>query len=194
MDEITIESNGVQERIDALVSKNLDHAGDVKKIIREVLKQARKEVSTKARTEFKNDPRKAYQAVRYSVYKRIFGGNVSILQSRKAGKSRAVTVSSGGGIRRTRNRSARTDAINGYWGSDRGFILRFLNAGTGNREAGTRQNHGTGRGSRATYGSRGSIGARNWFGSSAVSAMNKAAGDFCTLIERAIEEVWDNKR
>ena len=66
--------------------------------------------------------------------------------------------------------------LESYVGNERGFILRFINAGTVERET--------------RYGSRGSIRARNWFGISSTFAMDTAARELEELIGRAVEEVW----
>ena len=138
-------------------------------------------MSQDARGILPNDPRKAYQAVRHSVYKRVLGGQVNILQKSRAGGRMSIarpprTLRPGqrGGNRR--KRSARTNQVDGYIGSDRGFILRFMNAGTVERKT--------------RYGKRGSIRARNWFGTSSAFAMDTAAGKLEELIGRAVEEVW----
>ena len=57
----------------------------IRKIVREELKDATKRLREDARYELPNDPRKAYRAVRASIYRKILGGNVSILNPRKAG-------------------------------------------------------------------------------------------------------------
>jgi hypothetical protein len=67
-----------------------------------------------------------------------------------------------------------------YEGSDRGFILRFLNSGTGQRTAGTRNGR--------LHGNRGNIAARNWFPSSGQRAMNAAAQYIADEIDRLIAE------
>ena len=69
-------------------------------------------------------------------------------------------------------RSRRTEDLLTYAGPDRGFILRFLNAGTDVRES-----HG---------GNRGQIAPRNFFGTSSHAAMQKAAEQLDTLIDELI--------
>lgn len=180
------------DRLNKLQTKNQRMEKDLRKIIRYVLKNARKAVSSAAKSHLPSDPRKAYQAVRHSVYKRIFGGQVNILSRRTnngkmyvgANKSRSKGSQRGGNRMR---RSARTNQVDSYYGSDRGFILRFLNAGTTSRLAGTRSKT-------MKPANRGRIKARNWFGTSASTAMEKAAGDLDTLITRAIEEIWDTSK
>ena len=71
-------------------------------------------------------------------------------------------------------RSRRTEDLLTYQGSDRGFILRFLNAGTSDRES--------------RIGNRGSIAARNFFGTSSQQAMEKAAEQLDALIETLIKQ------
>ena len=175
---------GVAEVLEGLSDLRTDSKrmrSDLRKIIRTVLAEARKAMSQDARGILPNDPRKAYQAVRHSVYKRVLGGQVNILQKSRAGGRMSIarpprTLRPGqrGGNRR--KRSARTNQVDGYIGSDRGFILRFLNAGTVERET--------------RYGRRGSIRARNWFDTSSAFAMDTAAGKLEELIGRAVEEVW----
>ena len=162
-------------------------------ILRKVLNNGRRQLSKDARGVLKNDPRKAYLAVRHAVYKRIIGGQMNILARRRANKYMYVGRKPGtlrpgqhGGNRRAR--SSRTEQLDSYYGTDRGFILRFLNAGTDTRLAGTAKSR-DGRPFKRPA-NRGSIAARNWFGSSSQAAMEKVAGEFCELVERAVREVW----
>ena len=71
-------------------------------------------------------------------------------------------------------RSRRTEDLLTYQGADRGFILRFLNAGTGDRES--------------RIGNRGSISARNFFENSSQKAMEQAAAQLDTMIEDLIKK------
>lgn len=180
------------DRLNNLHTKNQRMEKDLRKIIRYVLKNARKAVSSAAKSNLPSDPRKAYQAVRHSVYKRIFGGQVNILARKKnngkmfiGGPESRIKQGQRGGNRM--RRSARTNQVDSYYGSDRGFILRFLNAGTTSRLAGTRSKT-------MKPANRGRIKARNWFGTSASTAIEKAADDLDTLITRAIDEIWDTSK
>jgi hypothetical protein len=67
-----------------------------------------------------------------------------------------------------------------YEGADRAFILRFLNAGTDVREAGTRSGR--------MSGNRGRIAPRNFFANSSHTAMQKAAEQLSTLIDEMIKK------
>ena len=175
----------LSKKLDRLQARDSQMEQRITKIIREAIKAARSMVTQDAKGAVGNDPRHAYKAVRSMVYKRILGGNISILQKRKAGggKSgyeppRTLRPGQRGGNRVPR--SARTQQMMDYEGSDRGFILRFLNSGTGQRTAGTRNGR--------LHGNRGSIAARNWFPSSGQRAMNAAAQYIIDEIDRLIAE------
>ena len=169
-------------------------------VLRQVLKEARKAISDDAKEVVKNDPRNAYKAVRSSVYKRILGGQVNILSRRKAGtptnyRKPLKGLPSRGGNRW--GRSERTKKLEGYEGLDRGFVLRFINAGTEDRgitsytdRTGTRHNLNSGSSqnwkTHALTGNRGSITARNWFGGASHKALEKASVQLQELIDRII--------
>ena len=177
-DNGTIEIKGIDERIKQLgeaQTKNPMMRKRINEVIRQALAQVRKTLQSDARSglQMDSDPRHAYKAVRYAVYRRIFGGQVNILQNRRAGTMRLYepprTLKEGqrGGNRR--RRTQRTTDLMSYEGKDRGFILRFLNAGTDTR--------------RTRYGNRGAIAPRNWFMQSAESALGNAAQMIADLIE-----------
>lgn len=175
----------LSKKLDRLQAHDSQMEQRITKIIREAIKAARSMVTADAKGAVGNDPRHAYKAVRSMVYKRILGGNISILQKRKAGSGksgyeppRTLRPGQRGGNRVPR--SARTQQVMDYEGSDRGFILRFLNSGTGQRTAGTRNGR--------LHGNRGSIAARNWFPSSGQRAMNAAAQYIIDEIDRLIAE------
>lgn len=160
-------------------------AKHVKMILRKVIADAKKKVRTDAHTNLPNDPRRAYAAIRYTVW-RILGGNVNILARRRNNGKMYIGNTGRGRLRPGQHggnrmkRSKDTERLYSYYGSDRGFILRFLNSGTSVRTTKT------------TNANRGSISARNWFGNSAQRAMEQAAGEFSALIDRAIKEVWND--
>ena len=175
----------LSKKLDRLQAHDSQMEQRITKIIREAIKAARSMVTQHAKGAVGNDPRHAYKAVRSMVYKRILGGNISILQKRKAGSGksgyeppRTLRPGQRGGNRVPR--SARTQQMMDYEGSDRGFILRFLNSGTGQRTAGSRNGR--------LHGNRGSIAARNWFPSSGQRAMNAAAQYIIDEIDRLIAE------
>ena len=169
-------------------------------VLGKVLKEARKAISDNARSVVGKDPRHAYKAVRSAVYKRILGGQVNILQKRKAGTPSNYRKPMKGLPKRGGNRwgrSQRTKDLEGYEGMDRGFILRFLNAGTADRgitsytdRMGTRHSLGSASSqnwkTHALTGNRGSITARNWFGGASHAALEKASIQLQELIDRII--------
>lgn len=174
-----------KQELESLLMSNPQMEKKVQGLIRKVLLVARKQISNTAKGEMKSDPRQAYKAVKTAVYRQILGGNVSILNKRKAGKRGPVppvyhalehrTNSKGnhrGGNRMPRSR--RTEDLLTYQGSDRGFILRFLNAGTSDRES--------------RIGNRGAIGPRAFFANSSHTAMRKAAEQLDTLIQDLIKK------
>ena len=121
-----------------------------------------------------------------AVYKRILGGSISILNRKnaKGGGSyepprKGTSDPFGRGGNRV-PRSQRTQQVMSYQGADRAFILRFLNAGTDVRDAGTR-------GGRLS-GNRGRIEPRNFFATSSQKAMEQAAEQLDRLIEELIKK------
>jgi hypothetical protein len=177
-----------QKALAVLFVNHPDTRKRIRKIVREELKDATKRLREDARYELPNDPRKAYRAVRASIYRKILGGNVSILNPRRAGqryqliKPRKLDQNpfQRGGNRVPR--SARTESVDTYFGKDRAFILRFLNSGTDVRMAGSR-------GGRLS-GNRGSITARNWFGNMAPHEMELAAENLSNVIEEELAEAY----
>lgn len=174
-----------KQELESLLMSNPEMEKKVQGLIRKVLLAARRTISGDAKGVIKNDPRQAYKAVKSAVYRRILGGNVSILSKRRAGKRGPVPpvvhqletrVNSKGNHRGGNRmpRSRRTEDLLTYQGADRGFILRFLNAGTEGRES--------------RIGNRGSIAARSFFATSSQQAMEKAAEQLDTLIEDLIKQ------
>lgn len=155
----------------------------IRKIIREELKDTAKRLREDAKYELKEDPRKAFRAVKSTVYRKILGGNVSILNPKKAGnryqlvRERKLDTNphQRGGNRRPR--SARTEQVDSYFGKDRAFILRFVSSGTAERKT--------------RYGNRGSIAARNWFPNMAPREMELAAGNIAEVIEDELTAAYN---
>lgn len=183
-----IDFDGFVERrkeLDQLMMSNADMQKKVQGIVRDVLKAVRTNMSEEAKRAMDSDPRRAYQAVRSMVYRSILGGNVNILQGRRAGSKRAPlppkrdwsAYVNRKGNRRGGNRTPRTqrtEDLMTYYGKDRGFILRFLNAGTASRHNG--------------YRDTGSITATNWFGNRSHKEMEEASQKLAQYIEQLIAE------
>ena len=91
-DAITI--TGIEQYQEALRKMQTDNPATKKElqaIIRRAISEARKNIVKDAQDILENDPRNAYKAVRSSVYRSIFGGQVNIISSRRRG---APTVNS----------------------------------------------------------------------------------------------------
>lgn len=159
---------------------------DVKRVFSKEIRAARRRVSKDVKNNMDNDPREAYKAVKSAIYKRIIGGNISDL-SRRGGvrvmgiyrKYRKLDDNPhqwGGNRRKV---SDRTKQLDGYLGKDRGFILRFFDAGTDVRQT--------------RYGNRGAIRARRLFSYSAVMQMETAASNIGVKLEELFPEVYNKE-
>ena len=172
---------GYARKLDKLKTSDPELAKMLQDAIRQMLKGVRSELSKNARSglRMESDPRQAVRAIRSSVYRRIFGGNVNILQ----GKRRKVTSDDLGKRQ--------------YFGAERGFVLRFLNQGTKERVVGFRNNKANlaryeaylKSGDKAAR--RGRIEARNWFGGASQSEMEKAAAKLDEYINRVIIKMME---
>ena len=166
-----------------LMTSNPDMASTIRKIFREVLKEARKNLSNDAKNYLKSDPRKAARAVKFSVYKTVFGGNVSILQKRRGSAGAKYELirqrkldenpKQRGGNRR--ERFAKRNRLDYYFGADRGFILRFISSGTVRRNS--------------RFGNRGSIRQTNWFGHTSTFQIEAAAEKVATAINEYVNQI-----
>ena len=187
-----------EEKMKRLRTDNPGFEKRLRDVIRKIMGQARSNLRKDAATglQMESDPRHAYKAVRYAVYKRLFGGQVNILSSRRAGAEtgyrpvRTLTPGQRGGNRRVRN--SRT--LDKYEGVDRGFILRWLNNGmtktnprtiafteNSNRKVDKWNKH-------PNTGNRGAIQARNWFGNASQNELQAVAGQMQILIDKIIKE------
>lgn len=201
-DNGTIEITGLDERIkkfDEASTKNPEMQRRIREVIRATLAKVRKSLQGQAQSglQMQSDPRKAYKAVRMAVYRRIFGGQVNILQSNKAGAGHYYEPprhpSHRGGNRTAQ--SERTRKMMSYQGSERGFILRFLNAGTGDRAIHSMGNKSLRTGSvsviktKSIGGNRGAISARNWFGSASQRELENAAANLDKMIDDIVSGI-----
>lgn len=204
----------LSKKLDALLMKEPKMEKKIQHIIGRALRKAEKKMESYVDTSvLKSDPRHAAKAIRYTVYRRILGGNLNILHGKQRGAATGYTPerhpSSGRGGNR-RPRSSRTIRMEGYEGADRSFILRFQNSGArvggGNRSLGDfrtdehrgKVNRGSQGGNVNKYGktvntgSRGRIAARNWFGSISDSYMQEVAATIEAEVDKAISEVFGN--
>lgn len=195
-----------RKELDRLLMSNPAMEKKVQGLIRKVLSAVKKNLGQAAKEKMKSDPRHAYKAIRTAVYKRILGGNVNILNKRRASSSggnytptRTLKSGQRGGNRRAR--SERSYKLESYEGSDRGFVLRFLNAGTEERainflpDSRREQVHrGSQGGNIKKYGKtintgrRGRITPRNWFGNKSQKEMETAAQNLSNFIDALIQQ------
>ena len=187
-DAVVLEQKQVLEQA---LSTNPKTQKVLQKLIRKALMDVRPELVSAARNAMHRDPRGAAHGIRLSVYKKILGGNVNILNMRrKAGKPttyeppRKLQPHQRGGNRVPRGN--RTDTVMHYGPHDRQFILRFINSGTSDRMAGSR-------GGRLS-GSRGAIAPRNFFGGAGERALTKAADNLAKLIDTELENMLNKKK
>lgn len=209
MDNIQVEINQAEvERqknaLAALSVNNPDTRKYIRKLIRQEISKARSRVMSDIRGELANDPRSAYRAVRYSVWRSVLGGNVNILAARKAGNRYELITpkkidsnpKQWGGNRR--KRSDRTRDLQTYYGKDRSFILRFLSNGVNNerhikftsdpkRASVKRGSHGgLHYGNTINTGARGYIAPRNFFAPSANRNLQIAAENLGYMIDEIL--------
>lgn len=165
----------------------------LRKLIQQVLKDAREQVVSAARGALDSDPRGAAHGIRRVVYKKILGANLNILNMRKhAGKptnfepprklDQNPHQRGGNRVRR----GSRTNTVMHYGPHDRAWILRIINSGTVDREAGTR-------GGRLS-GNRGAIAPRNFFGRAASSALSTAADNLANLIDAELDKMLNKTK
>ena len=191
-----------QKVLEAALSTNPKTQKALQKLIRKALMQARSELSDYIKTKLANDdPRGAARAVRTSVYKKILGGNINILNSRKSHGTnsyeppRTLRPGQRGGNRRPR--SERTNTVMHYAGEDRQFILRFVDSGTKQRaiERLTEVKRKSGgskfvwRQDASKYGNRGSIAARNFFKAGAEPRLIRATEYLADMIDDELEDI-----
>ena len=181
--------SGFTENLEAfgrIMTSDPDMARITRSYIRKLLSQARANLSKDAKSYMESDPRAAYRAVKHTVYKQLFGGNLSILQKRKSGakyelkRIREVEQNPHmrGGNRRPYNES--NSRLDKYFGYDRGFILRFISSGTVARQT--------------RYGNRGSIRQSDWFGHTAPWHMETAAQELADAINEYVKQQTNGKK
>lgn len=167
------------ETLGRLMTKDPYMAQEMKTFIRKALKEARKNLSKDAANYMNSDPRKAARAVKYAVYKSLFGGNLSILAKRRAGapssyvRPRTLSPGQRGGNRIKREDDDR-NRLDKYFGADRGFVLRFISSGTVERKS--------------RYGKRGSIRQTEWFGHTAPWQLESAAEKVAEAINEYVKQ------
>lgn len=196
---VIVEQRNALERA---MSTNPKTQKALQKLIRQIIMEARAKVM---RSFPLNDPRESKKSIRTTVYKKVLGANINIYNSRKAhGRTdyeppRKLRAGQRGGNRRPR--SVRTDTVMHYGPYDRGWILRFHNDGTAQRNIqklteikradGTSKFRWTSDNGR--YGNRGSLRARHWFRGAGEEALVAAADKLANLIDDELENILNKK-
>lgn len=189
-DTVVVEQRKVLE--DAL-STNPKTQKALQKLIRDVLKEARVEAIKSVSSSLRRDPCGTAWSIRRAVYKKILGANLNILNMKKAGgrtnnyepvRKLDQNPHQRGGNRV--KRSGRTDTIMHYGPYDRAWILRIVNSGTGERQAGTRGGR--------LHGNRGRIAPHRFFERAGGVALARAAEKLTVLIDTELEKMLNKKR
>lgn len=182
-----------QQVLEAALSTNPKTKKALQKLINIVLKDARLEVVRYLRHSYKNgDPRGTSYNVRRIVYRKILGANLNILGRRKKAAKvfnnyeppRKLKPHQRGGNRVPRGR--RTNQVMHYGPLDRWWIEYILEHGTGERTAGTRNGR--------LHGNRGVIAPRNFFGSAATIALERASERLSELIESELAKMLNENK
>lgn len=124
------------KELESLLTTDKEFSKALDDMIWDALGKARDALQQNALSSFKHgDPHNSVRAIKRAVYKKIRGGNVSILDRRGRSVGSVATQFKATG------QSQRTQQINSYTGADRGFILRFVNSGTADRVGGYGRNN-----------------------------------------------------
>lgn len=189
--EVELNMDAVRKHVDDLgkmLTSDNYMRDRIRKIIRTEVKSARNKIARDVHNNLMSDPRKAYRAVRSTIYKQVLGGNINILAPRRAGaryklvRRRTLQDRQWGGNRRPR--SPRTEALETYFGKDRGFVLRFNNSGTDQRHINMGPNTRLG-------GNRGSIAPRGVFSTPALYHLQEIEQAVSEIFEQEFETAWN---
>lgn len=194
-----------QRTLEAAMSTNPQTQKALQALVRQCILEARRAVIMNIK--FGNgDPNDSRRAIRSTVYRKVLGGNLNILNSKKAhGTNPHQTPRHSQGRKRGGNRmprGERTQQILNYAPLDRGFILRFVDSGTKQRFVGFRNERKANRNryietkqrwdAGGTHtGNRGAIAARGFFQRYGENAMHYAAERLAEMIEKELGNTLD---
>lgn len=163
-----------QQALESALTTNPKTQTVLRKIVRKYILEARADIA-KDITFKHGDPRNAVESVRTTVYRKVFGGNINIFNSRKAHGSssyeppRKLQPGQRGGNRM--KRSAKTQRMMSYGPLDRGMVLRWINSGVTDSRS-------------SRYGNRSGIEAKNFFR----RLGDREMGNLRDTLSRVIEE------
>lgn len=196
-----------QRTLEAAMTKDPKVQEALRKLVRQCVLEARRAVVNSIHFD-NGDPKQTRQAVRSTVYRKVLGGNLNILNSKKKhGKNPVRTPKKDRGTKRGGNRmprSRRTQQILDYTGLDRQFIYRFVDSGTRQRFVGFRNAQKSLQGKYLETkqhwdaggtggGNRGAIAARGFFARYGERAMEIAADRLAELIEKELENTLNKQ-
>ena len=99
---------------------------DLEQAVREIMWEARETATERVKKYMFDSAHETHKAIRNIVYRKVIGGELNILNVRRALRQGRVAPS-------RRGRTKDTERILSYRGVDRGFIFRFANDGTNRR-------------------------------------------------------------
>lgn len=135
----------MQQQLEHMSIKEIDRKATDKKIMANELRRVRKATQAAAKTALNGDRMQANKGVRMVLYKTIQGGNINILTRHRGGVEINSEIYNRQG---NRYRSERSKLIASYWGASRSYVLRWQQAGTKQRTAGTKYSYRGGSGNR----------------------------------------------
>jgi hypothetical protein len=197
-----------QKVLEAALSSNPNTQKALQGLIRKVILEARGKVMNSIKFE-NGDPRESRRAVRTTVYKKILGANINILDGRNArhGNNYEPPRLVYPGMKGHRGgnrlpRSQRTQDILTYSPQSRGFVLRFVNSGTRPRYAAGRNGRWDRNGNNKTFFAlqeqgdfyRGAIAPRNFFKGAAEQQLVQACDTLANLIDTELNSILDKKK
>lgn len=189
--EVEIQTYSIEQEIDKLLADKPEMRGALQRVVKSVVRTARANTTRQIHAIVSRDPRKAYQAVKFTVYKQVLGGSVSILDPKKGSNTRCrvnkdrkldSNPTQRGGNRMTR--TDRTEQIDSYYGKDRAFILRFLSQGA-DRTSGAM----VARGGHRPAARRGAIASRYDFEGIANGELEKAIGMIEQIADKELDKI-----
>lgn len=202
---VNIDENSIKvERkgLESLTTENQKAAERLREVIRKLLWEARNQVASEIQGKFGGD-REPWRAVRNIVYKKLLGGNLNI-ENMKRGtsnwkviqKARKGTSDPMGRGGNRRHRSLSTARREGYEGKARGFILRFQNQGTDDRNIPfhvNKRRHEDKWNKNPNTGYRGNIAGQHFFESYGNKALNTMAQKLGPLIDEEISKMYQEQ-
>jgi hypothetical protein len=184
-----------QQALRACMTVDSEMGKRLRELIFQQLKAARNSISESIKFD-NGDPRGTRHAVKRYIASKYLGGVVSIASyNAKASGNRSsyeaprkLQPGQRGGNRRTRSET--TQRYLSYGPQDRAFILSWLNSGTVKRVSGFGRMRKLDLSKTGGRGNRGSIAARNFFGTLGGPAMQKAVENLGKMIDEEFNKLF----